>query len=123
MHSSALLGRRKRRCSPSQSQRFENPLYGAGRGHEKAHSSFVNPDGCLCANRGHVAGEPGSRPGPTARLPERGVVESGRQRVSTAGAAGLSERRLVGSGRQRVQAATSAVPAELRGRTVLESGF
>src|SRR5262249_13786961 len=62
----------------------------------------------------------------TAGLPERGMVGSGRQRVSTAGgacAAGLPERRLVGSGRQCVQAAAGAVPAELRGRPILESGF
>ena len=55
------------------------------------------------------------------------MVGTGRQRVSTAsgasGAAGLPERRLVGSGRQCVQAAASAVPAELRGRAILESGF
>jgi hypothetical protein len=112
--------------SPSPSQRFENPLDGAGWGNGKAHSSFDNPDGRSCANRRPVASNPGSRLSATARLPERGVVGSGRKRVSPAGgagAAGLSERRLVGSGRQCVQAAASAVPAELRGRTVLESGF
>jgi len=110
----------------SPSHRFENPLDGAGSGHGKAHSSFDNPDSWSCANRRPVASNPGSRLGATARLPERRVVGSGRQRVPTvggAGAAGLPERRLVGSGRQCVQAAACAVPTELRGRTILECGF
>ena len=90
-----------RRHSPSPSQRFENPAEGAGRGHAKAHSSFDNPDRCSCANRRPVASGTGIRLGATARLPERGVVGSGRQRVPTAADAGwLPERGVVGSGRQ-----------------------
>jgi hypothetical protein len=112
------------RDSPSPSKRFENPMVGAGLGHGQALSSFDNSDGCVCANRRPVASCPGSRLGTTARLPKRGVVGSGRQRVSTAGGAGgLPERRVVGSGRQCLQATRSAVSAELWGRTVLESGF
>ena len=72
-----------------------------------------------------VASDPGSRLGATARLPERGVVESGRQCVSTAGRGGPlgCQNGDCGPVGQRLQAAASANPAELRGRTVLESGF
>ena len=58
--------------------------------------------GARTDNRRPVANDPGNRLGGAAQLSERGVVGSGRQRVSTAG---------------------SAVPAELRGRKLLESGF